>query len=221
VILFFVTACAFLTRWPTLAALQRARATTIEQFFRSHHSHGALLERRLSEIKTASPLVTDTAVLTAQSLLVQSLLPQLQATLQAIAAHEQEIERLCASHPDFYLFDVLPGAGQVLTPRLLAALGTQRNRFASAQALRLFQWRRSSDRTQWPILLDTLALLLSEIPTPDLCRICRGVGEVLWLGQSLLPFAAQQRQRPRRSLARFGLQVDSPSLEMLADAHAL
>jgi transposase len=131
-------ACAFLTRWPTLASLQRARAATIEQFFRSHHSHGALLERRLSEIKTATPLVTDPAVLTAQSLLVQALLPQLQATLQAIAAHEAEIEKRCATHPDFPLFDVLPGAGQVLAPRLLAAFGTQRDRFASAQALACF-----------------------------------------------------------------------------------
>ena len=131
-------ACAFLTRWPTLAALQRARDSTIEQFFRSHHSHGVLLTRRLSEIKTATPLVTDTAVITAQSLLVQALIAQLQATLQAIAQHEQEIAKLCAAHPDFHLFEALPGAGKVFAPRLLAALGTQRARFASAPALACF-----------------------------------------------------------------------------------
>ena len=131
-------ACAFLTRWPSLAALQRARATTIEQFFRTHHSHGAVLARRLEEIKSASPLVTDTAVICAQTLLVAALVPQLQATRQAIAQHEQEIERLCATHPDFHLFDALPGAGKVFAARLLAAFGTQRERFADAQALACF-----------------------------------------------------------------------------------
>ena len=128
----------FLTRWPTLTALQRARPATIEAFFRAHHSHAALLARRLAEIKAATPLVTDPAVITAQTLLVGALVPQLQATRQAIAAHEKEIERLCAAHPDFALFASLPGAGRVLAPRLLAAFGTQRERFADAQALACF-----------------------------------------------------------------------------------
>jgi transposase len=131
-------ACAFLTRWPTLTALQKSRVATIAQFFRSHHSHGAVLERRLSEIKTALPLVTDTAVIAASTLLVSALVPQLQATLQAIAAHEKEIERRCAAHPDFDIFASLPGAGKVFAARLLAACGTQRERFAEAQALACF-----------------------------------------------------------------------------------
>ncbi len=131
-------ACDFLTRWSTLPALQRARPATLEAFFRTHHSHATLLPDRLAEIKAATPLVTDTAVITACSLLVAALVPQLHATRQAIAAHEQEIERLCAAHPDFALFDSLPGAGKVLAPRLLAAFGTQRDRFADAQALACF-----------------------------------------------------------------------------------
>ncbi len=131
-------ACDFLTRWPTLAALQRARPNTIEQFFRAHHSHGAVLARRLAEIKTATPLVTDSAVIAASTLLVAALVAQLQATLHAIAQHEAEIEKLCVVHPDFVLFTSLPGAGKVFAPRLLAALGTQRNRFRDAQALACF-----------------------------------------------------------------------------------
>ena len=125
-------ACAFLTRWPTLEALQRARPATVEQFFRSHHSHGALQARRRSEIKIATPLVTDRAVITSGTLLVRALVPQLQATMHAITEHEQEIEKLCAVHPDFPLFAALPGAGKVFAPRLLAALGTQRERFTDA-----------------------------------------------------------------------------------------
>jgi hypothetical protein len=33
------------------------------------------------------------------------------------------------SHPDFAIFESLPGAGEALIPRLIAALGTQRHRF--------------------------------------------------------------------------------------------
>lgn len=129
----------FLRRWPTLAALQRARPATLAAFFRAHHSgHADLLARRLTEIKAATPLVTDEAVLTASTLLVNALVPQLQATMQAIARHEKEIEKLCATHPDFPLFAALPGAGKVLAPRLLAAFGTQRSRFVDAQALACF-----------------------------------------------------------------------------------
>jgi len=131
-------ACDFLSRWPTLTLLQRARSATIEQFFRHHHSHASLLARRLSAIKSATPLVTDQAVITSSTLLVKSLVLQLRATMQAIAAHEQEIEQLCAAHPDFQLFAALPGAGRVMAPRLLAALGTQRTRFKDAQSLACF-----------------------------------------------------------------------------------
>ena len=33
------------------------------------------------------------------------------------------------AHPDFTLFDSLPGAGDALVPRLIEALGSQRERF--------------------------------------------------------------------------------------------
>jgi transposase len=35
-------------------------------------------------------------------------------------------------HPDFFIFDSLPGAGAVMAPRLLAAFGSQRERYSSA-----------------------------------------------------------------------------------------
>jgi Transposase IS116/IS110/IS902 family len=41
-------------------------------------------------------------------------------------------------HPDFYLFESLPGAGPVMAPRLLAALGTQRDRYRNAKELQTF-----------------------------------------------------------------------------------
>src|SRR5262245_8148053 len=49
--------CDFLSRWPTLKAVQLARRTTLETFFHDHHVRTAdVLATRLHAIKTATPL---------------------------------------------------------------------------------------------------------------------------------------------------------------------
>jgi transposase len=131
--------CDFLTQWPTLDAVQQAAPATLEKFFRSHHAaRQGLLERRLQAIKDSQPLVTDAAVLNASVVLLKALLAQMRVTLDAINEFDREIEQLCQGHADYPLFAALPGAGTVFAARLLAALGTQRTRFASAQDLACF-----------------------------------------------------------------------------------
>jgi transposase len=131
--------CDFLTQWPTLDAVQQADTATLEKFFRSHHAaRQGLLERRLQAIKDSQPLVTDAAVLNASVVLLKALLAQMRVTLNAINEFDCEIERLCQGHADYPLFAALPGAGTVFAARLLAALGTQRTRFATAQDLACF-----------------------------------------------------------------------------------
>ena len=51
---------------------------------------------------------------------------------KAIRQFDDEIERLASAHPDYGLFQSLPGAGPSLAPRLLVAFGEQRDRFTSA-----------------------------------------------------------------------------------------
>jgi hypothetical protein len=47
--------CDFLTRWPTLAAVRRARTTTLEAFFHAHNCRCArLIGARLASIRAAS-----------------------------------------------------------------------------------------------------------------------------------------------------------------------
>jgi transposase len=131
--------CDFLSQWPTLDAAQQADPATLEKFFRSHHAaRQGLLERRLQAIKDSQPLVTDAAVLNASVVLLKALLAQMRVTLNAINEFDREIERLCQGHADYPLFAALPGAGTVFASRLLAALGTQRTRFATAQDLACF-----------------------------------------------------------------------------------
>ena len=49
--------CDFIKRWPSLAQARRARRTTLEKFFRAHNmNRKALLEQRITAIKSATPL---------------------------------------------------------------------------------------------------------------------------------------------------------------------
>src|SRR4030095_9711946 len=131
--------CDFLSRWPTLKAAQLARRTTLEGFFRTHHVRSTdLITTRIEAIKSARALTTDDGVITPNVLLVRALIAQLRVTVQAIADFDSASAQRAQDHPDFPLFDALPGAGAVFAPRLLVAFGEQRERYASAAELQQF-----------------------------------------------------------------------------------
>jgi transposase len=131
--------CDFLSRWPTLKAAQLARRPTLETFFRDHHVRSAnVIAQRRHAIKAATPLTTDEGVIAPHVLLVQALVAQLRVTLQAIADFDTAIAQRAQSHPDFPLFQALPGAGPVFASRLLVAFGEQRTRYATAAELQKY-----------------------------------------------------------------------------------
>ena len=121
--------CDLLSRWPTLKAAQLARRSTLETCFRDHHGRvGDVLAKRIHAIKAATPLTTDEGVIAPNALLVQALVNQLRVTLAAIEAFDHAIAQRAQCHPDFPLFQALPGAGPVFAPRLRLAFGEQRAR---------------------------------------------------------------------------------------------
>jgi len=131
--------CDFLERWPTLKAVQLARRSTLERFFRAHHVRSAeLIDRRLQGINSATPLTTDEGIIMPKRLRVQVLINQLRAVRQGVESIDKAIAEGALSHPDFALFDALPGAGAVFAPRLLVAFGEQRERYADAAALQKY-----------------------------------------------------------------------------------
>jgi hypothetical protein len=134
-----VVCCDFLTRWPTLKQVKRARRTVLEEFFRGHNiRYTKTIERRIAAIHAAKPLTTDEAVIKPQSLLVGALIAQLRVVLEAIARFSAQIDTLCADIPDYAFFKALPAAGPTFAPRLLAAFGENRERYASAAALQKY-----------------------------------------------------------------------------------
>ena len=131
--------CDFIKRWPSLAQARRARKATLEKFFHEHNmNRKALLEQRLAAIKSAVALTTDDAVIVPYRLQALTLVAQLEVALQSIKEYDEEIAALAPQHPDYGLFNTLPGAGPSLAPRLLVAFGEQRERFASAAELQKY-----------------------------------------------------------------------------------
>lgn len=132
-------ACRFLSKWPTLEALKRARPATIRAFYYAHHSRRPkTIDKRLETIKNAVPLSEDPALIDPLVMMTLALVSQLDALRRHIARFEADIERLYAEHPDQDLFRDLPGAGHILGSRLLVAFGSDRDRFPDASAVQRF-----------------------------------------------------------------------------------
>jgi transposase len=124
-----------LSRWPTLKAGQLARRSTLARFFRDHPVRSPeVIARRLQALRAALPLTPDEGGIAPTALLVPALVAQLWVTLQAITDFDTALAQRAQSHPDFPLFQALPGAEPVFASRLLGAFGEQHARYPSATA---------------------------------------------------------------------------------------
>jgi transposase len=129
---------ALLAKFPTQAELQRASPQKLAEFLpklRTTADGPALEEQhraRVAELRAVPALVRDGAVLQSARLAVVHLVKQLQLCNETIAAYERDIAALMARHPDAPIFTSFPGAGEALAPRLVAAFGADRQKFASA-----------------------------------------------------------------------------------------
>lgn len=146
--------CDFLTEWPTLQQLKRARASRITRFFESHNMRRqAVIERRLKAIKAAMPLTDDESVLEPYRLQVEVLIEQMRITIKYLKRYDEAIAAIAEELPDYALFSPLPGAGHILAPRLLAAFGEDRERFERADELQMYSGiapvTERSGKTTW------------------------------------------------------------------------
>ena len=130
---------AFLQRWPTVDQLHKEDAETLRTFFRQHHSGSKeRIQQRLEQIRQAVAATRDAAVVEPAVIMVDSLLSVVAALRAGIAALEGAIEAVAAAHPDYSIFASFPAAAKVMAPRLLAAFGSQRERYGSASEMQSF-----------------------------------------------------------------------------------
>lgn len=146
-------AANLLNKWPTLEALQKAKPSSLEKFFRENHCKTEKIPERLQQIKSAIPATYDAAVISGMVPMVQVWANQIAVLCKAIRELEIRIERNAKSQADWAIFDSLPGAGDVMAPRLLAAMGTRRERFEAADQLQCFTGiapvKEASGKTEW------------------------------------------------------------------------
>ncbi|HUM04558.1 MAG TPA: IS110 family transposase [Terriglobales bacterium] len=137
--LFTPLACDFLAKWPSLPALKRVRTETLRRFYTAHNSRRHdVIGQRLKAIAAMQPLTTDEAIVTPSVLTVQLLVAQLRSLSAGITRYEQQIAAVFAAHEDASIFASFPGAGPTFAPRLLAAFGSDRSRFASVENLQQY-----------------------------------------------------------------------------------
>ncbi|HEX3544581.1 MAG TPA: IS110 family transposase [Candidatus Acidoferrum sp.] len=129
----------FFGRWPTLPELKASRPAAIKRFYHAHNvRRPEAVAKRLELIGNALALTTDEAIVFVSVRQLELLVAELRLVQKHIERYEQEIDRAFAEHPEAPLFRELPGAGKVLAPRLLAAFGTDRSRFANASQFQCY-----------------------------------------------------------------------------------
>ncbi len=130
--------CDLLERWPMLEELQKVPPEELRTFFRQHHCHREPMERRILAIGRATSAIEGRPVIEAKSTVVKVIVQLMRSLLEGIAELDGKIEEAVVVHPDFFIFESLPGAGAVLAPRLLAAFGSQRDRYGSADEVQTY-----------------------------------------------------------------------------------
>lgn len=143
-----------LLRWPSLQQLQKASGKALLKFFHQHNCRSAeRIEQRLQEIRQAVPASTDAALLETASLCIQNSIRALAQMRIGIAAFDRRIAETYRAHPDRAIMESFPGAGPALEPRLIAAVGSQRERFDSANGIACFTGiapvKNSSGNSVW------------------------------------------------------------------------
>ena len=123
-------------RWPDPRKFQKVNAKTIEKLLRRHRcGNDEQIAQLIKTIRSTKPVTTDGAFIEPLMIRVRTLAEQLQSIDKGIATLETEIGSAMQQHPDAKLFTSLPGAGAALAPRLLAALGSDRERWGNASEM--------------------------------------------------------------------------------------
>lgn len=131
--------CDFIKQWPTLELAKKARKSTLTKFFNQHNSrYLSVNERRLQEIKQATPLTSDPGVIEPNQMLVEILVEQLRVLLQGIEKLDKVVKIRFRAQKDRFIFESLPGAGPQMAPRLLVAFGSNRSRYQCASELQKY-----------------------------------------------------------------------------------
>jgi hypothetical protein len=126
----------FLQAYPTPQAAQAAAVAELMATLRTgKHTNPTKAAPKIFEELPRPQLVASEVIVRAKSRLLLSLVKHLLVVIQEIASSDKAIRSLFLRHDDQELWRSLPGEGLRLAPRLLAAWGEDRSRYADATSV--------------------------------------------------------------------------------------
>ena len=187
--------CDFLSRWPSVFELRKAKAARVRKFYTQHNCRSAeAIERRITLAQAAEPLTEDRAIVDASVLMVRMLVRHLRELLDSLKEMDVEIQKVFSLHPDREIYESLPGAGKALEPRLAAAMGTNREKYDTA--LEMQQFVGTAPVTQ---------------RSGKSCWVHRRLARPKFVMQTHVEFAAQSIPRSRWARAYYQTQIKNGS----------
>lgn len=125
--------CAFLMKWPSWERLASAKSETIRRFYYGQNCRKKkTIEERLVLIADGRALTNDAAVVESNSMMIKTLIGVIRSLNKSITEYNERIEKVFNEHPAAFIFKSFPGAGKQQAPKLLAAFGENRQRYANA-----------------------------------------------------------------------------------------
>lgn len=126
----------FVLSFPTPQALVQAGKRRWEKFLHSHRLwRPQTLEKRLQIFAQADQFKASDPIVQAKRRLAVSLCRLLITLGKQLQLYRSQIREIFENHPDHDLFGSLPGAKDVLAPRLLGAVGSDPDRYGSHEVL--------------------------------------------------------------------------------------
>ena len=126
----------FVLAFPTPQALVQAGKRRWEKFLHTHRLwRPQTTEKRLGIFAQADQFKASDPIVRAKSQLAVSLCRLLVTLDKQLKLYRSQIKELFDNHPDSDLFGSLPGAKEVLAPRLLGAVGNNPDRYGSQEVL--------------------------------------------------------------------------------------
>ena len=129
----------FIIEFPTPELLAKAGKRRWEKFLHAHRLwRSETVDKRLAIFSQADQFKASAAITSAKSQLAVSLCKLLRTLQQQLDQYREQIEALFKNHPDHDLFGSLPGAKKMLSPRLLAGIGSDPSRYGSFEVLQCY-----------------------------------------------------------------------------------
>ncbi|MBI1925056.1 IS110 family transposase [Candidatus Poribacteria bacterium] len=132
------TALDFLSQFPTPSHIQTMTDEKWQTFLNEHRVFHPKARQRFCDAMKQPALTVDDAVVSAKALFTETVVIQLKALGAALESYQKQIEGLFKRFDDSDRFLSLPGVDVVLGAKLLVAIGTDRERFTTADELGAF-----------------------------------------------------------------------------------